>query len=57
MKIFAHENSAHRVEPALAAHELILVDGKGVCRAGGKIVEATAMRPDIAWLTFDALSG
>ncbi|HEY5211056.1 MAG TPA: NAD(P)-dependent oxidoreductase [Stellaceae bacterium] len=57
MKIFANETSARRVAPALAAHELILVDGKGVCRSGGKEIAASGARPDIVWLTFDSLMG
>jgi phosphoglycerate dehydrogenase-like enzyme len=55
MKILANDTSARRVEQALAAHTLVLVDGKGVCRIGGKEIAATEARPDIVWLTFDAL--
>jgi phosphoglycerate dehydrogenase-like enzyme len=57
MKIFASEASAGRVAPALAAHELILVDAKGGVRASGRPIDPAAARPDIVWLTFDSLMG
>jgi phosphoglycerate dehydrogenase-like enzyme len=57
MRIFANETSAKRIQGALAAHELILVDGKGIIHAGGKEVAAKEARPDIVWLTFDSLMG
>lgn len=57
MRIFASEASAGRVGSALAGHELILVDGKGGIRAGGKTVAAKDVRPEIVWLTFDSLMG
>jgi phosphoglycerate dehydrogenase-like enzyme len=57
MKIFASEASVRRVDPALATHDLILVDGKGGIRAGGKEIAASGARPDIVWLTFDSLMG
>jgi phosphoglycerate dehydrogenase-like enzyme len=57
MRIFASEGSARRVAAALAGHELILVDGKGGVHAGGKTIAPGDARPEIVWLTFDALMG
>jgi phosphoglycerate dehydrogenase-like enzyme len=57
MRIFASEGSARRVAAALAEHELILVDAKGGVRAGGKTIDPRDARPEIVWLTFDALMG
>ncbi|HEY7991634.1 MAG TPA: NAD(P)-dependent oxidoreductase [Stellaceae bacterium] len=57
MKIFAAESSVRRVEKALAAHELILVDNKGAVRAGGKEIAAADAKPEIVWMTFDAIMG
>ena len=57
MRIFASEGSARRVAAALAGHELIVVDGKGGVHAGGKTIDPRDARPEIVWLTFDALMG
>jgi phosphoglycerate dehydrogenase-like enzyme len=57
MRIFAIESAVRRVEQALSSHELILADGKGVVRAGGKEIAAKDALPEIVWLTFDALMG
>jgi phosphoglycerate dehydrogenase-like enzyme len=57
MRIFASEGSARRVAAALAEHELIMVDGKGGVHAGAKTIAPHDARPEIVWLTFDALMG
>jgi len=57
MKIFASASAAFRVAQGLAGHDLVLVDGKGVARAGGKEIAPEEARPEIVWLTFDALMG
>jgi phosphoglycerate dehydrogenase-like enzyme len=56
MKIFANAASVGRVVQALAAYELVLVDAGGTCRIGDRTVTPAETRPDIVWLTFDALS-
>ncbi|MGH7074968.1 MAG: NAD(P)-dependent oxidoreductase [Stellaceae bacterium] len=56
MRIFANAASAGRVAAALAGHELILVDPGGQCRLGERKIAPTDIKPDIVWLTFDALS-
>jgi phosphoglycerate dehydrogenase-like enzyme len=55
MRIFANAISAGRLEKQLAKHEVITVDNAGTIRGGGKEIAPGAVRPDIVWLTFDAL--
>jgi len=56
MRIFANAAAARRVAGALAAHELVLIDADGACRLGDRNVPPAESRPDIVWLTFEALS-
>jgi phosphoglycerate dehydrogenase-like enzyme len=55
MRIFANAVSAGRVATALAGHELIVVDAAGTCRLGERAIAPSGVRPEIVWLTFDAL--
>jgi len=57
MRIFASAASARRVAAALAGHELIVVDGNGGAHAVGRTIDPRDARPEIVWLTFDALMG
>jgi len=56
MRILVNQSSAGRVASRLAGHELVLVD-KGKVTLGGKEIAAKDAKPDIVWLTFDALMG
>ena len=57
MRIFAAEPSVRRIESALSGHELILLDGNGVARSGGKEIALADIKPEIVWMTFDSIMG